>query len=122
MYNLTEEQIVEIQNDYCDSRQIIIDIAEELNRLNVAQTEEDFIEIVSSTAWQYSAFKMKVLNDIEKKNVKNPVVLNILNNFDDYLEEYAPISSVLQSEIQRKYGEKESIDMGFEDEEDSKSL
>ena len=122
MYNLTEEQIVEIQNDYCDSRQIIIDIAEELNRLNVAQTEEDFIEIVSSTAWQYSAFKMKVLNDIEKKNVKNPVVLNILNNFDDYFEEYAPISSVLQSEIQRKYGEKESIDMGFEDEEDSKSL
>ena len=122
MYNLTEEQIIEIQNDYCDSRQIIMDIAEELNRLNVAQTEEDFIEIVSSAAWQYSAFKMKVLNEIKKKNVKNPVVLNILNNLDAYLEEYAPISSVLQSEIQRKYGEREPLDMGFEDEDEPKSL
>ena len=121
MYNLTKEQIDEIQNDYCDSRRIIIDIIEELNNLNVAKSEEDFIEIVSYTAWQYSAFKMKVLHDIEKKNVKGPVALNILNNLDDYLEEYAPIAVVLQAEIHRKYGESEPLDMGYED-DDQKSL
>ena len=122
MYNLTDEQIIEIQNDYCDSRQIIMDIIKELNCLNVAQTEEDFIEIVSYTAWQYSAFKMKVLNDIEKKNVKGPVALNILNNLDEYLEEYAPISSVLQSEIHRKYGENEPLDMGIEYDDEPRTL
>ena len=122
MYNLTEEQIIEIQQDYCDSKAIIMDIIEELNQLNVAESEEDFIEIVSSAAWQYSAFKMKILNDIDNGNIKNPTALNILNNLDAYLESYAPISSVLMVEIQRKYVDREPLFMGFDDEDEQKSL
>lgn len=88
MFKLTDEQIKEIIEFYGGSKETIFNIEECLNKLNIIDDEEDYLDIVAAVVAQHTTVQLKIKQ---------------ADNKEQRIKQFRSLDEIIEAELKRKY-------------------